>query len=696
MSLKYRIAAVIFVLEALMISAVFAITLTRSDQINQQQLTLNEGIITSLLGDLSRSALFTGDFDELQPYLEKIVKDSSIIKIVVVDRNNRIAACSDASDIGETLQPLVNEGDTYWRTYTINNAAQNLGTVAIKFSHTFYKNARQQVVQLGAQIALIGMTLIAIIGIITGFLLTRRLAVLTSAAQRLAEGDLDVQTGLRGRDELALVSRAFDDMARSIHNTMANLHSREQELKRTQDELELRVQERTKDLASANKKLTFLALHDPLTGLANRSLLMDRLEQGIFRSQRENSPLAILVMDLDHFKEINDTLGHNIGDQLLVDVAQRLKKALRSTDTIARLGGDEFAMILPEDNLAQASIVAGNLLKSLDRPFFVNNNRLSVSGSVGIAMSPDDSIDSSILLQKADVAMYVAKRNNLGFSAYDPQFDVHHPGRLTIVTDLRHAIERDELELVYQPKVNIKTGCLIGVETLLRWQRHGQYIPPDQFIPLAEKTGLIKSLTLWVLEMAVQQCALWHRAGYPLSVAVNLSTQNLKDPNLDERIKELLDRWNVAPKSIILEITETDMMANPEEALDLSRRLHAMGMGLSIDDFGTGYSSLVYLKKLPVEEVKIDRSFIIDSKRDKDSAVIVQSIIDLAHNLDLKVVAEGVEDRHVVEQLASIGCDYAQGYYISAPLSPAQFDAWLRDFYKSNGSCREKIRRVSA
>ncbi|WP_455211884.1 putative bifunctional diguanylate cyclase/phosphodiesterase [Kaarinaea lacus] len=695
MSLKYRIAAVIFILEAVMMGVVFTVTLTRSDQINLQQLAVNEGIITSLLGDLSRTALFAGDYDELQPYIEKIVQDSSIVKVVVVDRNSRVGACSDASDIGKMLPPLISEGDTYWRAYTIKNSAQILGTVAINFSHSQFKRARQEVVELGIQIALIGMTLIAVIGFITGYLLTRRLAVLSYAAQRLADGEYGVQTGLQGGDELALVGRAFDNMARSIENSVASLHAREQELQRTQDELEMRVHERTKDLASANKKLTFLALHDPLTGLANRSLLVDRLEQGILRSQRENGSLAIFVMDLDHFKEINDTLGHNIGDQLLMEVAHRLENALRNTDTIARLGGDEFAIILQGDDLEQASIVASNLLKTLDRPFFVENNKLSISGSLGIAMCPEDGEDSSILLQKADVAMYVAKRNNLGFSSYDPQFDIHHPGRLTIVSDLRHAIERNELKLFYQPKVDIKTGCLIGVEALLRWQRNGQYIPPDQFIPVAEKTGLIKPLTLWVLDVALQHCAKWQKAGYNLTTAVNLSTHNLKDAILDERIKELLTRWEVAPNSIILEITETDMMANPEEALELSKRLHAMGIGLSIDDFGTGYSSLVYLKKLPVEEVKIDRSFIVDSKGDKDSAVIVQSIIDLAHNLELKVVAEGVEDKHTINQLASLGCDYAQGYYISPPLDTLEFDRWLTRFYQGNGKCRERLRLIS-
>jgi diguanylate cyclase (GGDEF)-like protein len=697
MSLKYRIAAVIFFLEAVMMSVVFTVTLSRSDQINMEQLSINENTITGLLGDLSRTALFTGDYDELQPYLEKIVKDSAIVKIVVVDPKDRISASSDASDIGKDLQTLAgqNDAESDWRSYTLNNSAQILGTVAINFSHARFNQARQEVVQLGIKIAGIGMTFIAVIGVITGYLLTRRLAVLSSAAQQMAQGDLSVQTGLKGRDELAVVSRAFDDMARSVQTTVASLHAREQELQTAQEKLEMRVEERTQDLANANKKLTFLALHDPLTGLANRSLLMDRLEQGILRAQREGGHLAIMVMDLDHFKEINDTLGHNIGDHLLIEVAQRLKKALRNTDTIARLGGDEFAIVLQGDNPEQASIVAGNLLKALDRPFYVEDNKLSIGASLGIALCPDDGAESAVLLQKADVAMYVAKRNNFGFSAYDPQFDVHHPERLTIVTELRHAIERDELELVYQPKIEIRTGCLIGVEALLRWKRQGKYIPPDEFIPLAEKTGLIKPLTFWVLDKALQQCARWQKSGLHITTAVNLSTQNLKDTLLDERIQQLLERWQVGANSIILEITETDMMTNPEEALELSMRLHAMGIGLSIDDFGTGYSSLVYLKKLPVQEVKIDRSFIIDTNRDKDSEVIVQSIIDLAHNLDLKVVAEGVEDNRVIKQLANLGCDYAQGFYISLPLSAAQFDQWLSEFYKDNGKCRKTNRLVN-
>jgi diguanylate cyclase (GGDEF)-like protein/PAS domain S-box-containing protein len=427
------------------------------------------------------------------------------------------------------------------------------------------------------------------------------------------------------------------------------------------------ITERTR----AEADLRHQTLHDNLTGLPNRLLLRDRLKQALRSARRQQTPFALLLLDLDRFKDVNDALGHQAGDALLRLMGRRLAGAMRDMDTLARLGGDEFAILLPGTDEAGAVSVSARLLQMLEEPFELNGSTLDVGGSLGVTVYPQHGDDAEVLLQRADVAMYIAKRAGGGYAVYEPKHDHYTPERLAFHTELRYGIERGELVLHYQPKFACHDGQLVGVEALVRWThpRRG-LVMPDEFIPLAEQTGLITALSRWVLEAVVRQCRLWQDAGRHIPIAVNLSMRDLHDVHIPETIENLLTCWGVAPHLLRVEITESSLMADPERALATVARLSAMGVRIAIDDFGTGYSSLAYLKKLPVDELKIDRSFVSDMRGDASDRAIVRSTIDLAHNLGLRVVAEGVEDAETWQLLSELGCDEAQGYHLGRP-SPA-------------------------
>jgi diguanylate cyclase (GGDEF)-like protein len=427
------------------------------------------------------------------------------------------------------------------------------------------------------------------------------------------------------------------------------------------------------------RRLVRQALHDPLTGLPNRELFADRVSQAIRTADRELRPAALLLLDLDRFKEVNDTLGHHHGDQLLVQLGQRLGGMLREVDTVARLGGDEFAVLLPGATTEGASGVAEKLRVALQQPINIDGVMLDLDASIGIAVYPEHGNDAAELLQHADVAMYVAKQAHIGFLVYDPAVDQHSPKRLALLGGLRRALERDELVLHYQPKADLATGQIRSVEGLVRWQHpeHG-LLGPGEFIPLAERTALIHPLTRWVLAAALDQAARWQRAGLHLSVAVNISTRCLLDPTFPDQVASQLTAWQLPSKLLVLEITESAVMADPARALEVLGRLHTLGVGLAVDDFGTGYSSMAYLKELPVDELKIDRSFVIQMADSPSDAVIVRSTIDLGHNLGLRVVAEGVETQHAWQELSALGCDVAQGYYLGRPMPAAELEQRLR------------------
>ena len=421
------------------------------------------------------------------------------------------------------------------------------------------------------------------------------------------------------------------------------------------------------------------ALHDPLTGLPNRLLFGERIGQAIRQAQRTGTRLAVALMDLDRFKEVNDSLGHAAGDQLLCQVGERMREAVRGADTVARLGGDEFGLLLPDlGTRADALPVVQRIRAALERPIYVHSLPLAAEASVGIAIYPEHGTDAQVLIQRADVAMYDSKRDSASFTFYDEDSHEYDLTRLTLVADLRRAIAAKELLLHYQPKAALESGEVRSVEALLRWEHPERgMVFPDSFIPIAQETGLIGPLTLYVIEAALRQGREWRDAGLHLSISVNLSTRNLLDRDFPKQVAGLLTRWGMEARSLELEVTESSMLANPTRAKVVLQELSELGLRLSIDDFGTGYSSLSYLRQLPVDEIKIDRSFVLGMGDEADDAVIVRSTVDLGRNLGLDVVAEGVETLELWNRLRDLGCQTAQGYFLSRPMPAHELAGWL-------------------
>lgn len=436
------------------------------------------------------------------------------------------------------------------------------------------------------------------------------------------------------------------------------------------------------------------SLHDSLTGLPNRACLLEELRDGLLGSKETRRQTGLMIMDLNHFKEINDTLGHPVGDLILQEVAKRLIEVVDNSGHVARLGGDEFAVILPSANHRHCADMASAITAALEREFQVGGHKLYVGASVGVALYPDHGTEVSILMRHADVAMYMAKHTGRQTAFYDDSQDQNSLLRLQLVKELKDAIAQNHLALFYQPKLTLGSGGIDCVEALLRWDHpdHGM-VPPDRIIPMAEQTGLIQKLTQWVLQQALEQLASWRCSGIDIGVAVNLSAHDLKDDSLPDTVSSLLAATGVSADRLTLEITESAMMSDLTRAASVLSQIKRAGVGIAIDDFGTGFSSLSYLKKLPVRELKIDKSFVISMNKDENDAMIVHSTIDLAHNLGLSVVAEGVENQEILEQLREQGCDFIQGYHLCKPLPPDLFKQWLTDRQRLNGS---RLRDLSA
>ena len=485
------------------------------------------------------------------------------------------------------------------------------------------------------------------------------------------KSDLDILSLFAGQVAIAIENAIFFEERKQAEEAVQKLNQ----------DLERRVETRTQELAIANEELSYQALHDSLTDIPNRTLLHDRLQQAILTAKREHKSVALMMMDLDRFKEINDTMGHHSGDLVLQTVATRLRGILRQSDTVARLGGDEFAMVLPGITDTAAAIQAAQkILNAVQQPLMLEGCNIDIGASLGIALYPDHGEEFGPLMQRADVAMYAAKRGKSGYGLYDAEADRYSVDRLALQSELRHAIEHDELVLYYQPKIDFNSGHIDGLEALVRWQhpRHGLMFP-DDFIPLAERTGLIKPLTQWVMHEALRQCCIWHGDGLPLTIAVNISAANLQDPQFPELVGAALAKTGAKAAWLELEITETAIMNEPVVAMEAIGKLNSMGVQLAIDDFGTGYSSMAYLKKLLVAKIKIDKSFVMGMNDNNNDAVIVSSLIGLGHNLGLSVVAEGVESTEVWDQLKQLGCDSAQGYNMSHPIPQDKLTDWLKE-----------------
>ncbi len=455
-----------------------------------------------------------------------------------------------------------------------------------------------------------------------------------------------------------------------------------------------------RDITESKNQLLMLrrqAMFDPLTDLPNRMLLFERLEKAIDNARAAKSITALLMMDLDRFKEINDTFGHHFGDMVLKEIAVRLRKLLSPNDTLSRLGGDEFGLFLTRAaDSNDVAAVARRVLDSLQEPFAIEGHLLEVSASIGIALYPLHGTDARMLMQRADVAMYAAKEANVGYAFHNQEYESQTPEQLALIVEMRGAMERDEFELYYQPKLHVSSGLMTRAEVLIRWNHPKRgLLAPGAFIPIAERTGLIKPMTDWIIDRMLKQCREWHDTGAPVHVAVNISAKSLQEQLLPVKFQAALDKWNIDPRFVKVEITESSIMADPAHALAITSMLQSMGVRLSLDDFGTGFSSLTNLRQLPIDELKIDKSFVMGMTASEADTTIVRTMIDLAHNLGKQVCAEGVEDEPTWRRLGEMGCDLAQGYWISRPLPAGDFLAWLVETFWGLRQVKRSLRSVA-
>ncbi len=540
-------------------------------------------------------------------------------------------------------------GQETWLVRTVPVAAGAEGRVVLRLAGSVDAVvARYQALQW--TLALITLLGLALFGAGSHWLarrMTRPLRELAQASDALARGDRAVPLAhLHRGDEIGELSRAFEHMRGS--------------------------------LATQQQALRDLAFRDRLTQLPNRSALRGTLQTVIGRSDPACDTLAVLMLDLDRFKHVNDVLGYDFGDRVLCSVAQRLPHLVREGDLVARLGGDEFALLLHGAGMADAAALAQRLALCFEQPVTLDDQTIDLSAGVGIALWPEHAVEADGLLRRAEVAMYAAKRQTGGAQVYDPAVDTASAQTLSLLSELRRAVERDELRLYLQPKIDIATGVVCGAEALVRWQHPERgLVPPMQFIPFAEQTGFIRQLTLWMVEQAAAAQAALARANVR-RVSVNLSTRDLMDQELPDKLDEILRRHRAKAEGFCLEITESAIMDDPARAEATLNQLANRGYKLSIDDYGTGYSSLAYLRRLPVSELKIDKSFVMGMQRNTGDATIVRSTIDLAHNLGLTVVAEGVENEAILKLLHDLQCDEGQGYHMSKPLPLAQFHDWAQ------------------
>ena len=477
--------------------------------------------------------------------------------------------------------------------------------------------------------------------------ITRPIKALSLSAERLGAGDYATPVEASSQDEVSELARSFEAMRRSMQQRDA--------------------------------QISRLAYWDALTGLPNRARFRELLGERLAQSGADGRPCAVLMLDLDRFKHVNDVLGHAFGDRLLRQIAERLSgDVLREDDVVARLGGDEFAALLPQADADTACAVAARMRRTLEQPMTLDDHTVDVSAGVGVAVFPEHGADADTLLRHAEMAMYAAKSGQTGVCVYAPRLDTASQESLSLLTELRMAVDHDQLRLYLQPKIELRSGRVLGAEALVRWQ-HPQrgMVSPMRFIPFAEQTGFIRVLTGWMIDRCSARCRELSAQGLDLKFAINLSTRDLLDQDLPAKLERQFARGSVSPRSLCMEITESAIMDDPQRAMQTLQRLHGMGLRLSIDDFGTGYSSLAYLKRLPLHELKIDKSFVMAMETDRADLKIVRSTIDLAHNLGLTVVAEGVETEQAWALLGAMQCDEAQGYFMAKPMPEEDFASWM-------------------
>jgi diguanylate cyclase (GGDEF)-like protein len=676
-----------------------------------RELRLQGRVVASMLADLAEYDVYTRNREQLAALLASLDDQGDVAYVAIVDAAGRPLATRflDASLQGTALPAIgtthiadkrgnLDETTLVLREQRfIDIAAPIAGTRDLTLADPATPPAsaapdpigyvrvgmsfegRTTRLRQGLMGALLAVGIVTMLGLLATMLLTRRLVApmrrLIRAARAVGSGRLDVYVPATSSDEMGLLTHTFNHMTQRLAESQSQVTS-------YQRTLEDKVAQRTKELEIATAHAYKLAQHDILTGLPNRSLLNSRLKQILSQAQREHVQVACLFLDFDHFKRINDTLGHDAGDQLLQAIAQRLTSAVRESDTVARLGGDEFVIVLPDLDPAHATFevmtVVSRVRESFLAPFRLANQVPTLTCSIGVSIYPLDAQDAATLIKQADTAMYAAKeagRNAYRFYTADMNARVQQ--RLQIETDMRRGLMDDEFFLVYQPQVEMRTGRASGVEALLRWRDPERgVIAPSEFIPIAEESGMIQALGARVLRDACRQVMQWHHAGMPLRLSVNLSVQQLQHDSWLSIVEEALASSQLPPGHLDLEITESVIITHPEKAVATLVKLKQMGVSITVDDFGTGYSSLSYLARLPIQSVKIDQRFVRGLEQNRNDEAITQAIIALSHSLGLRVIAEGVETAAQYEFLKRHGCEEAQGFLISQPLEETELRHW--------------------
>ncbi len=788
LSLRYRIALVIFILEACMLASVLSVTLSQSHQTASDFNTASQKASFDLLSNLSITALLTSEYSDYQLYIQDVQKQPSLQRIVLADYTGRVVAASLVTDVGQNIKDVVRQRDPGWRVQAVNTPAGSLGTLAVQYSDAALTLSYNKTRNLAMVIALTGMSIIALVGLVTGFALTRRLMTVAETARRFAAGDHTVRSQVSGSDEVALLSQSVDRMAsvigekeqqlgeqgeyiellldstaegiygvdaagictfvnpaclrmlgyehesdligKSIHELIHHtfpdgrdypkeecrirLATLQGQSTRTDEEVHWRADGSSfpveywsrpmyrddkligtvvafidiSERKQAEEQIRSLAYFDPLTKLPNRRLLMDRLNQAIIASSRTHEFGALIILDLDNFKVLNDTQGHDVGDRLLIDVAQRLLDIARQEDTVSRLGGDEYVIIvehLGEDEtvaVSRAKVIAEKIHHELNRPYAISKSLQAhhSTPSIGLTLFCGQTLSVDDLLKQADVALYQSKgsgRNTIRF--FNPEMQAAIDSRSAMESAMRRGLQQGEFQLYYQPQVDME-GRLIGAEALSRWlPQNSPIISPVDFIPLAEETGLIVPLGLWVMQTACAQLKVWsdNARTRDLQIAINVSARQFHLPSFIEQLKDCLQHSGINPAMLKLELTESVVLENIEDVIGRMQEIKELGVSFSLDDFGTGFSSLSYLKRLPLDQVKIDKSFVRDVTTDMNDAAIVRAIIAMCESLDMQVIAEGVETEAQLAFLRDNGCTRYQGYLFSKPIAIEDWDEFL-------------------
>lgn len=774
LSLRYRIALIIFLLEACMLASVLGITLTQTRRTADEFTEASRKASFELLANLSVTALITGEYTDYQLYIDDVRKQPSIVRIILASPLGNVVASSKVTDVGQNLVDVLDRGQLGWRIEPIHTAAGDLGTLAVQFSDNELTAAQQRTLNIALAVALGGMGVIALVGLATGFALTRRLGRVAHAASMFAKGHMEERCHIRGQDEVAGLADHFNRMADAV--ALQQQHLREQgehirllldsteegiygvdldglctfanraciemlgytseqdllgrnlhelahhtypdghpypketckirlamlrgETAHSTDEVHWRadgtsfpveywartIRKSGKTVGAvvtfvditerktSEERIEHLAFHDQLTGLPNRALFLDRLSQAMSVARRSNRYGAIIFIDLDQFKKINDVYGHGIGDAVLKQVANHLHQFVREGDTVARFGGDEFVILLPElstDEGTSTGIalkIGEKLRTALEEPSQIGGQHYPATASIGVSIFHSQTGTVDDLIREADIAMYRAKergRNTLVFFEENMQASISE--RFALEQELREAVKKSQFELYLQSQVD-KSGKVTGAESLVRWRHPTRgLVSPASFIPLAEETGLIVQIGEWVLHESCCLIAQLIQSGKSLRLAVNVSPRQFHQADFVSKVKEILAKSGADPIYLTLEITENLLVERTAEVVSRMLELSAMGIRFSIDDFGTGYSSLSYLKRLPLNELKIDKNFVQDIPHDKNDVALVQTILSMAHYLGFEVVAEGVETGEQFEFLVAHQCEHFQGYHFHRP-----------------------------